>query len=78
MKFGIWELLIVLAIVIFIFGTKRLRNSGGDIGEAIKGFKKAVKDEKGTLTEKGDTANAKEERIIEHHAEKEPEKTAEK
>ncbi|MEE2733420.1 Sec-independent protein translocase subunit TatA [Ketobacter sp.] len=42
---GIWQLLIVLAIILLIFGTKRLRNLGGDLGGAIKGFKKAMSDE---------------------------------
>ncbi|GMR19688.1 MAG: Sec-independent protein translocase subunit TatA [Gammaproteobacteria bacterium] len=42
---GIWQLVIVLVIVIVIFGTKKLRNMGGDVGGAIKNFKKAVKDE---------------------------------
>ena len=42
---SIWQLLIVLAIVLLLFGTKRLRNLGGDLGGAIKGFKKAVSDE---------------------------------
>lgn len=51
---SIWQLLIVLAIVIMIFGTKRLKNLGGDLGGAIKGFKKAVKDEETTTEEKKD------------------------
>ena len=42
---SIWQLLIVLAIVLVLFGAKRLRNVGGDLGAAIKGFKKAVKEE---------------------------------
>ncbi len=42
---GIWELVIVLAIVLLIFGGKRLKNLGGDLGSAIKGFKKSVNDE---------------------------------
>ena len=42
---GIWQLLIVLAIVFMLFGTKKLRNMGGDLGSAIKGFKNAVDDE---------------------------------
>lgn len=42
---GIWQLLIILAIVLLLFGTKRLRNLGGDLGGAIKGFKKAMSDE---------------------------------
>ena len=39
---SIWQLLIVLAIVIMLFGTKRLRNLGGDLGSAIKGFRKSM------------------------------------
>ena len=42
---GIWQLLIVLAIVLLIFGTKKLRNLGGDVGGAIKNFKGAMKEE---------------------------------
>ena len=42
---SIWQLLIILAIVFMLFGTKRLRNLGGDLGGAIKGFKKAMSDE---------------------------------
>ena len=40
---GGWELLIVLVIVVLVFGTKKLRNLGGDIGGAVKGFKDGVK-----------------------------------
>ena len=43
---GIWQLLIVLAIVLLLFGTKRLKGLGGDLGGAIKGFKKAITDDK--------------------------------
>ena len=39
---SIWQLLIILVIVLLIFGTKRLKNLGGDLGGAIKGFKEAV------------------------------------
>ncbi|WP_105253513.1 Sec-independent protein translocase subunit TatA [Pseudoalteromonas sp. T1lg75] len=39
------QLLIVLAIIVLLFGTKKLRNIGSDLGSAVKGFKKAVKDE---------------------------------
>ena len=41
------QLIIILVIVLLIFGTKKLRNFGGDLGGAIKGFKKAVKEEDG-------------------------------
>ncbi|MGY0217945.1 twin-arginine translocase TatA/TatE family subunit [Endozoicomonadaceae bacterium StTr2] len=50
MGFGgisIWQLLIILLIVVMLFGTKRLRGLGGDLGGAVKGFKKAMSDEKG-------------------------------
>ncbi|NND81108.1 MAG: Sec-independent protein translocase subunit TatA [Gammaproteobacteria bacterium] len=42
---SIWQLLIILLIVALIFGTKKLRGIGGDLGGAVKGFKKAIKDE---------------------------------
>ena len=48
MGFGgisLWQLLIILVIVLMIFGTKKLRNMGGDLGTAIKGFMKSVKEE---------------------------------
>lgn len=47
MGFGgvsLWQLAIVLGIVILLFGTKKLRNIGGDLGSAVKGFKKAMND----------------------------------
>ena len=46
MGISIWQLAIVLGIVILLFGTKKLRNVGGDLGSAINSFKKAVKDGK--------------------------------
>lgn len=42
---GMRELIIILVIVLLIFGTKRLTNIGSDLGGAIKGFKKGMKDE---------------------------------
>ena len=42
---GPMQLLLILAIVIVIFGAKRLKNLGSDLGGAVKGFKTAVKDE---------------------------------
>ncbi len=41
---GIWQLLIILVIVLLLFGTKRLKNIGSDLGNAVKGFKGAIKD----------------------------------
>ena len=45
MGISIWQLVIILLIVLLLFGAKRLRNVGSDLGEAVKGFKKAVKEE---------------------------------
>ena len=67
MGFGgisIWQLLIVALIIVLLFGTKKLRGMGGDLGSAIKGFKKAVneddnKDEQPKKLDKDD-ANFKE------------------
>lgn len=44
MGISIWQLLIVLAIVVLLFGTKKLKNIGSDLGGAVKGFKNAVKE----------------------------------
>ena len=42
---SIWQLLIILAIVIMLFGTKRLRTMGSDLGSAVKGFRKSMTEE---------------------------------
>jgi TatA/E family protein of Tat protein translocase len=47
-SFSIWHWLIVLLVVVLIFGTKKLRNLGGDVGGAVKSFKDAMHDEKNT------------------------------
>ncbi len=44
MGISLWQLLIVLVIVLLLFGTKKLRHVGGDLGSAIKSFRGAVKD----------------------------------
>ncbi len=41
---SIWQLLIILAIIVLLFGTKKLRNIGQDLGGAVKGFKDAMHD----------------------------------
>lgn len=43
---GIWQLIILLVIIMMVFGTKKLRNIGSDLGGAIKGFKSAMDDGK--------------------------------
>jgi len=45
-SFSIWHWLIVLLVVVLIFGTKKLRNLGGDVGGAVKSFKDAMTEEK--------------------------------
>ncbi len=42
--FSIWHWIVVLVIVVLVFGTKKLRNLGGDLGSAVKGFKEGMKD----------------------------------
>ncbi len=46
-SFSIWHWLVVLIIVLLIFGTKKLRNIGSDLGGAIKSFKQAMKEDEG-------------------------------
>jgi sec-independent protein translocase protein TatA len=60
---GMTELLVILAIVLLIFGPKRLKNIGSDLGGAIKGFRKAV-------TEEEETKPQAEEKVIEGDTEK--------
>lgn len=55
---SIWQILIILAIVLLLFGTKRLRNIGGDLGEAIKGFKQSM--QSASQTDKSDTDDSTE------------------
>ncbi|MEQ8262332.1 twin-arginine translocase TatA/TatE family subunit [Pseudohaliea sp.] len=55
---SIWQLLIILAIVIMLFGTKRLRGLGSDLGGAIKGFKKSMQDEDTATGSAGDEPDA--------------------
>jgi sec-independent protein translocase protein TatA len=66
---GIWQLLIILLIVVMLFGTKRLKNLGSDLGGALKGFKTAIKeDEEEQTTEvdagiTGETIDATAEKV---------------
>lgn len=45
MGISIWQLAIIAVIVVLLFGTKKLRGMGSDLGGAVKGFKKAMQDE---------------------------------
>ena len=49
--FSIWHWLIVLVVVVLIFGTKKLKNVGSDLGSAVKGFKDGIKDGAGPPAE---------------------------
>lgn len=61
---GIWQLVIVLLIVILVFGAKKLRNIGGDLGSAIKNFKQAVKQDEGDGEDEAKQVETKSEKII--------------
>ncbi|MEM9621508.1 MAG: twin-arginine translocase TatA/TatE family subunit [Pseudomonadota bacterium] len=63
---GIPELLVILAIVLLIFGPKRLKNIGSDLGNAIKGFRKAVSDDDAAPSPQN---QAEQERVIEGETE---------
>ena len=56
---GPFELIIILVIVLLIFGGKRLKNIGGDLGSAIKGFKKSMKEGEEQIDNKDDVIEAK-------------------
>jgi len=71
MGISLWQLLIVLAIVLLLFGTKKLRSIGGDLGGAVKGFRSAMdKDgvadnEADNEADKGKLENSDVNRVIE-------------
>ena len=54
---GPWQLLIILVIVLAIFGTKKLRNLGSDLGGAVKGFRSAMTEAEVTADQIGDSSN---------------------
>ena len=57
-SFSVWHWLIVLLIVVLVFGTKKLKNLGGDLGGAVKGFKDGMKDGAAAPTEEKPAAPA--------------------
>lgn len=68
---GIWQLIIIAVIVVLLFGTKKLRGMGGDLGGAIKGFKKAIQDdEKPTSETDKDSDKEKVEDLFKEHDDK--------
>ena len=70
---SIWQLIILLVIIVLIFGTKKLRNMGSDLGGAMKSFKSAINEK----DESSNIEDDKEGRIIEGMAEHQHETTAE-
>jgi sec-independent protein translocase protein TatA len=77
MGFGgisIWQLLIILVIVLLLFGTKRLRNLGGDLGNAVKGFKKAMGDEEKKGESEPEKLEKADEKVIDGEATREKDK----
>ena len=63
---SIWHWLIVLVVVLLVFGTKKLRNLGSDLGGAVKGFKEGMKD--GTSEQVGTDASANKAKTIDVEA----------
>mgnify|MGYP005655014469 FL=1 len=45
MSIGFWQILVVLLIILIVFGSSRIKSIGSDLGKALKGFKKEIKDE---------------------------------
>ncbi len=81
MGFGgisIWQILIILLIVILLFGTKKLRNVGGDLGAAIKNFKKSVREGQAEAEDKEDQKQVEstEGRVIDAEVEQKEQKKA--
>lgn len=70
MRFGIWELLLVLVIVVLLFGTRKLKTLGGDLGSAIKGFRSALRDGE------DDASKGNEGRVIEGESLKQGDKSS--
>ena len=53
-SFSVWHWLIVLLVVVLVFGTKKLKNMGSDLGSAVKGFKDGMKDGTAGVDEKAE------------------------
>ncbi|QJD30129.1 twin-arginine translocase TatA/TatE family subunit [Methylococcus geothermalis] len=64
MGIGVWELLLLFLIVLVVFGTKRLRNIGGDLGGAIKSFRSAMSESEDKDKPSGDTTRTIEGEVV--------------
>jgi len=65
MGISVWQLLIILAIVLVLFGAKRLKNIGSDLGGAIKGFKQSMREGEDEANEKKSLDDKDEGHVIE-------------
>ena len=74
---GIWQLLIILLIVVMLFGTKKIRYIGSDLGGALKGFKNAVKADEPGKNEPSENAEENNGETVDVTAEKVAEKDEE-
>jgi sec-independent protein translocase protein TatA len=57
-EFSIWHWIVLLIVVMLVFGTKKLRNVGGDLGLALRDFKRALKDDDTTTSAQATTTSA--------------------
>jgi sec-independent protein translocase protein TatA len=64
---SIWQLIVIAVIVVLLFGTKKLRGIGGDLGGAVKGFKKAIKEDEDKDKPNSDAAKKTDEKPKEEH-----------
>ncbi len=71
---SIWQLLIIAVIVVLLFGTKKLRNLGSDLGSAVKGFKNAVTDDTAKKEEETTDADSLTDKSVEQSKVAEKEK----
>lgn len=63
---SIWQIAVIVIVVAVLFGGKRLRNLGGDLGASLKGFKKAMKDEeKPNITHKDSDIDSTAKKVVE-------------
>jgi len=65
---SIWQLLIIALIIVLLFGTKKLRTMGTDLGGALKGFKKAMKDDEDDAGQKAKDAEEDPEQLTDTNA----------
>jgi len=73
---GPWELLIILAIVALVFGTKKLRNLGSDVGGIVKGYQSAMKGDEGSQDQPEKKQSSTDNEVIEGEVDKSTDKQA--